>query len=116
MKTYHGEKHRPGTAKVTVANDQILAGLESRLRHIVRHSPDGFEWGYAGSGPADLALSILTDLCGPNVAEFFYQRFKAEILAGIQTDEFTITEQQIREWIQNLTGTPTPENGLPWKR
>jgi len=23
------------------------------------HSPDGFEWGYAGSGPAQLALAIL---------------------------------------------------------
>ena len=29
------------------------------LRHVAWHSPDGFEWGYAGSGPADLALSIL---------------------------------------------------------
>lgn len=25
----------------------------------VWHSPDGFEWGYGGSGPADLALNIL---------------------------------------------------------
>ena len=23
------------------------------------HSPDGFNWGYAGSGPAQLALAIL---------------------------------------------------------
>jgi hypothetical protein len=26
---------------------------------VVDHSPDGFEWGYGGSGPADLALNIL---------------------------------------------------------
>ena len=25
----------------------------------VWHSPDGYEWGYGGSGPADLALNIL---------------------------------------------------------
>jgi hypothetical protein len=25
---------------------------------VVAHSPDGFEWGYGGSGPADLALNI----------------------------------------------------------
>ena len=30
------------------------------LPHIVKHSPDGFEIGYGGSGPADLAFSILT--------------------------------------------------------
>ena len=32
------------------------------LPHVVVHSPTGFEIGYAGSGPADLALSILADL------------------------------------------------------
>lgn len=26
---------------------------------VVLHSPSGFEWGYAGSGPADLALNII---------------------------------------------------------
>jgi hypothetical protein len=31
------------------------------LRHFVKHSPDGFEWGYAGSGPSDLSLAILAD-------------------------------------------------------
>src|SRR3990167_8955216 len=31
------------------------------LKHVVLHSPTGFEWSYGGSGPADLALSILVD-------------------------------------------------------
>ena len=31
------------------------------LRHVIFHSPTGFSWGYGGSGPADLALSILGD-------------------------------------------------------
>lgn len=26
---------------------------------VIQHSPTGFEWGYGGSGPADLALNIL---------------------------------------------------------
>ena len=25
----------------------------------IHHSPDGFEWGYGGSGPADLALNLV---------------------------------------------------------
>ena len=31
------------------------------LHHWPYHSPDGFEMGYPGSGPADLALAILSD-------------------------------------------------------
>lgn len=38
-------------------------GIEP-LRHVVRHSPSGLEWGYGGSGPADLALSIVCDHLG----------------------------------------------------
>lgn len=34
------------------------------LRHVVRHSPTGLSWGYAGSGPADLARSLLVDALG----------------------------------------------------
>jgi hypothetical protein len=30
-----------------------------RSQHLLNHSPDGFSWGYAGSGPAQLALAIL---------------------------------------------------------
>jgi hypothetical protein len=32
---------------------------------IRNHSPSGFEFGYNGSGPAQLALAILADLFGP---------------------------------------------------
>ena len=34
------------------------------LKHCVVHSPTGFETGYGGSGPADLAVSILADFLG----------------------------------------------------
>lgn len=35
--------------------------IKTDVKHIVAHSPTGFEVGYGGSGPADLALSILED-------------------------------------------------------
>lgn len=34
------------------------------LKHFMRHSPDGFEWGYGGSGPAELARCMLIDALG----------------------------------------------------
>ena len=36
------------------------------LKHVMFHSPEGFSWGYHGSGPADLALSILADFFNEN--------------------------------------------------
>jgi hypothetical protein len=40
------------------------------------HSPTGFEFGYGGSGPAQLALAILADCCGDELAVAFHQAFK----------------------------------------
>jgi Family of unknown function (DUF6166) len=41
------------------------------------HSPTGFEWGYGGSGPAQLALAILADhLDDDRAALNLYQRFQ----------------------------------------
>ncbi len=37
-----------------------------RVVHVIYHSPTGLEYGYAGSGPADLALSILGHWYGCN--------------------------------------------------
>jgi uncharacterized protein DUF6166 len=34
------------------------------LAHHVRHSPNGFSWGYAGSGPSELARCILLEHFG----------------------------------------------------
>lgn len=43
-----------------VGCDVLVDGQRARsLPHVVCHSPAGFEAGYSGSGPADLALSIL---------------------------------------------------------
>jgi hypothetical protein len=69
MKVYTGMRLDPSqkTASPTLIvvaryDDESSAFLGMRhLTHIVRHSPDGFSWGYGGSGPADLALAILAD-------------------------------------------------------
>jgi|LFRM01.1.fsa_nt_gb hypothetical protein len=70
------------------------------LRHICRHSLDGFEWGYGGSGPADLALSILTDTVEPEMAERHYMAFKREVISGLPFEGWQIKEELIRAWIE----------------
>lgn len=52
----------------------------------VKHSPDGYEWGYGGSGPADLALNTLLAAArlgylSQEEARAWYQEFKWAHLA-----------------------------------
>lgn len=71
------------------------------LRHIVRHSPTGMNWGYGGSGPADLALSIMADVFEGRVelADVFYQQFKWDFVAG-WGEVWTITTEEIDHWLR----------------
>ena len=48
--------------------------LDSR-RDLWNHSPTGFEWGYCGSGPAQLALALLADHLGEPPPENFTRTF-----------------------------------------
>lgn len=56
-----------GGRHAVVIVDQ-LGNHRGPLRHIRQHSPTGFGWGYGGSGPADLARSMLIDALGADAA------------------------------------------------
>lgn len=100
-----GERASDGTARVWIGGDRPLP-------HVVHHSPTGFEWGYGGSGPADLALSILSFVIGPERATVgihdgnrcgalaweLHQPFKRDFVAG-WGDGWTITVGDVRKWI-----------------
>ena len=47
------------------------------------HSPDGFNWGYSGSGPAQLALAIMLKLTGSANG---YQDFKFRCISNLPID------------------------------
>ena len=81
-----------GTAKATVGTRP--------LEHVVRHSPTGLEWGYAGSGPADLARSILLQFTDEATAESLYQRFKAEVVASIPIAGGVVRAAEVRAFIK----------------
>lgn len=68
---------------------------------LCNHSPDGFEWGYAGSGPAQLALAMLLDYTGDVATALrYYQPFKAEVIAGLprESGRWQITGTQIQRY------------------
>ncbi|GAI26575.1 unnamed protein product [marine sediment metagenome] len=105
MKTYTGKLNAGGVGGQVIMVDEDGTRRQHSpypLPHIVRHSPDGFNWGYSGSGPADTALSILTDCVGRDVANAFYQKFKSEFVAS-WGDSFEITEKEIKDWLLLIT-------------
>jgi hypothetical protein len=69
----------------------------------MNHSPDGFQWGYGGSGPAQLALGILAHYfatmhpqpVADRMALGAYQQFKFRALAGITADTFALAAEHI---------------------
>ena len=70
-------------------------------QQLISHSPDGFNWGFCGSGPAQLALAILYKLTGNSQWSIdFHQQFKSEVIAGL-TGSFTLQIQTIKQWIDS---------------
>lgn len=61
------------------------------------HSPSGFEWGYLGSGPAQLAVAACAFALGDERAERVYQDIKDRLFASIQTTEWVVTVGRLRE-------------------
>ena len=73
----------------------------ANVPHTVKlHSPTGFEFGYAGSGPADLALNTLLMLVPLAEAERLHQAFKAEFLAGMDELGGVVPLAEIRAWLE----------------
>lgn len=89
-----------GPMTIIVEDDKSHEGYW--LPHIERHSPDGFQWGYEGSGPADLALAILADFLDGDKrqATIFYQDFKRDFVAKMASDKpFHLLGDVIGAWL-----------------
>jgi hypothetical protein len=89
-------------------------GLKTNVRWTVRHhSPDGFEIGDPGPGPADLALNIMATLFpyeGGSFKQCFdgkvsrqawtlHQDFKFEFLTEVDRNEGEIEWDLIETWL-----------------
>lgn len=76
---------------------RTITNVEQRY---IFHSPDGFEWGYGGSGPADFALNILVLFVDISTAFWLHQNFKWEFVARLPTEGGDIPGEKILEWIR----------------
>lgn len=68
---------------------------------LCNHSPSGFEWGYLGSGPAQLALALLAHATGDDAyACAQYQTFKEDVVARLPPEQdWRMTDAQVLEWV-----------------
>lgn len=72
------------TRSVFVDGDELTPTTSLKIRY---HSPDGFAWGYAGSGPSQLALAILLYAgIEPSEALLMYHEFKQEFIEHLPID------------------------------
>jgi len=86
----------PGRLSITTST-RIRLQLRLDLQN---HSPDGFCWGYGGSGPAQLALAILADCIDDEKALKYYQEFKADVIARLPMDKpFVLSEDDVHEYL-----------------
>lgn len=106
LKTEQGERQEPLVLVWEGGHPRPLDPAPSQA--LRNHSPDGFEWSYAGSGPAQLALGILLDCLGDeDEALEHYQAFKNAFLAPRERDEaWEISSAQVEEFLLSLQDVP----------
>jgi hypothetical protein len=110
MVTYiiHREGEEKDLKEVTLTAKEIIRRRVHKRRitpdrslKVNNHSPTGFEFGYGGSGPAQLALAILLDFTNDNkIASALHQELKWRFIAPMKHPGGEISEVQIKEFLR----------------
>ena len=101
MKIYQGTR-TPEGCTVTVNGTPLDERTDLR-----RHSTSGFEWGYEGSGPRQLALAILADHFGDDARALSQCPLFMEVaIAEFKGDEWKLTTEQIDNTFSQVVEVP----------
>ena len=79
---YRGRRTSRGAIVEAQPSTATWCPLDPRL-DLRNHSPTGFEWGYGGSGPAQLALALAASRLPETLALTVYQRLKRALVASL---------------------------------
>ena len=98
MKVYRGGRSLAG-AEVTVDGKPLPPRFDLK-----RLSPTGFEWAYAGNGPAQLALALLADHLGDDSrALALYEPFMRGLVAELD-NSWELTSADIDAALRAIGG------------
>jgi len=98
MPIYRGFRYQEAGNLIVSKDEESLSPVPSQ--RVFSHSPNGFQWGYGGSGPAQLALALLLDVTGqPELAVRLHQDFKREFVA-CWGEQWEMTSEEILKWVE----------------
>jgi hypothetical protein len=98
MAVYRGYRYQAAGPLVATKDGSVLSPEPSQK--VWNHSPDGFQWGYGGSGPSQLALALLLDATGnSDLAVRLHQDFKRDFVCG-WGEKWEITTEEINVWVK----------------
>lgn len=94
----------PKTGQVHIGG--ILLDPKPSQEEIYNHSPDGFNWGYWGSGPMQLAMAICLHYTNDQGwTKKHYQNMVYDIIVNWPKDKMVrVPEKNIKDWIKKRGG------------
>lgn len=111
MKKYIGHRftgQNDAREEVTIRCDVSVecGGRRRDLRprlDLRNHSPCGFEWGYGGSGPSQLALALCADALGDSArACRVYQFCKERVVCGLAAAGWVLPAVEVVEAVERI--------------
>ncbi len=104
---YIGVRQDTGCTVLAI-DDFARASRPLAPRHdLANHSPDGFEWGHGGSGPAQLALALLADhLADDDAALRLHQSFKWSVIAPLRKPNWALRAEDLEMAVAQLRRFP----------
>ncbi len=79
-------------------------------------SKTGFNWGYGGAGPQQLAFAILLELTNEKIARSLCFEFTQEFVAKLPSDRnFSVSEEKVMKIIQRCTKNARTPYYIPYE-
>ena len=100
MNFYQGKHLQDNIVVEVISSEGSVKDLDpERSQKVKKHTSDGFDWGYDGGKPAQLALAILLDVTNDaEIALRHYQAFKTAYVAH-WGDIWELSEESVRTWL-----------------
>jgi hypothetical protein len=100
---YIGVRQHTGCTVLAIDDFARASRPLAPRRDLANHSPDGFEWGHGGSGPAQLALALLADhLADDDTALRLHQRFKWSVIAPLREPRWALRAEDLKMAVAQL--------------
>jgi len=89
----------PGVVYVEPAGLALPTGVDNP--DLPSHSPNGFQCGYVGSGPTQLAVALLYDVAGDAATAIHLKRdFTHSVVANLDNEStWSLSAAAIEQWV-----------------